>query len=68
MEGFKKFLFHYKKGDIIYREGDEQSDFFIINKGRIQLKLDRNDLILLPLLKGDYFGEESLNGDLRQAA
>jgi CRP-like cAMP-binding protein len=63
MEGFKKFLFHYKKGDVIYREGDEQGDFFIINKGRVQLKLEKHDMILMPLLKGDFFGEESFNGE-----
>jgi len=61
MEGFKKFIFEYSKGDIIFTEGDEQNNFYIINKGKVQLKLNRNNLILISLGKGDFFGEESLN-------
>ena len=61
MEGFKKFIFEYSKGDIIFTEGDEQTNFYIINKGKVQLKLNRNNLILISLGKGDFFGEESLN-------
>jgi len=61
MDGFNKFTFDYSKGDIIFTEGDEQANFFIINKGRVQLKLNRNNLILTTLSKGDFFGEESLN-------
>jgi CRP-like cAMP-binding protein len=59
MKGFKKYLFQYKKGDTIYAKGEAQSNFFIINKGKVQLKND--DLILTSLTKGDFFGEESLN-------
>jgi len=61
MEGFKKFIYEYSKGDIIFTEGDEQNNFYIINTGRVQLKLNRNNLILIALGKGDFFGEESLN-------
>lgn len=63
MEGFKKYLFHYKKGDIIYSKDDKQPDFFIINKGRVLLKIEHNEFILIGLGKGDFFGEESLNND-----
>ncbi|HDP95683.1 MAG TPA: cyclic nucleotide-binding domain-containing protein [Candidatus Aminicenantes bacterium] len=61
MEGFKQFVYSYSKGDIIFTEGDEQNHFYIINSGRVQLKLNRNNLILISLGKGDFFGEESLN-------
>jgi CRP-like cAMP-binding protein len=57
---FKKFVSKYKEGEVLYKQGEEQKDFFIINKGKVQLKLD-NDAILLSLGKGDFFGEESLN-------
>jgi CRP-like cAMP-binding protein len=63
MDLLKKFITKYKAGDIIYQKGDNQTDFFIINKGKIQLKNDTNGQILTTLGKGDFFGEESLNND-----
>ncbi len=61
MEGFKQFIYEYSKGDIVFTEGDEQNHFYIISKGRVQLKLNRNNLIMIALGKGDFFGEECLN-------
>jgi CRP-like cAMP-binding protein len=61
MDGFKKFITHYKKDETIYKKGDEQADFYIINKGKVQLKLTDQDLAVVTLSKGDFFGEESLN-------
>ncbi len=61
MDGFKKFITHYKKDESIYKKGDEQTDFYIINKGKVQLKLTDQDLAVVTLSKGDFFGEESLN-------
>jgi len=58
---FKKFVTQYKKGDTIYKKGEEQTHFFIINKGKVQIKLEESDSILISLSKGDFFGEESLN-------
>ncbi len=58
---FKKFVTNYKTGDIIYKKDDEQKHFFIINNGKIQIKLDEGENILVTLGKGDFFGEESLN-------
>lgn len=57
---FNKFVTQYNEGDRIYTRGEEQNFFYIINKGRVQLKLDDN-FILITLTKGDFFGEESLN-------
>lgn len=61
MDGFKKFITHYKKDETIYKKGDIQADFYIINKGKISLKLDNPKDAVLTLSKGDFFGEESLN-------
>ena len=61
MDGFKKFITHFKKDETIYKKGDEQTDFYIINKGKVQLKLTDQDLAVVTLSKGDFFGEESLN-------
>ncbi|MCI0470167.1 MAG: cyclic nucleotide-binding domain-containing protein [Candidatus Aminicenantes bacterium] len=57
---FKKFMTQYKKSDIIYHKDEVQGNFYIINKGSIQLKVG-DDLILVALSRGDYFGEESLS-------
>jgi CRP-like cAMP-binding protein len=58
---FNKYVTQYKKGEVIYKKDEEQSHFYIINKGKVQLKIDEGDTILISLLKGDFFGEESLN-------
>jgi CRP-like cAMP-binding protein len=63
MDALKKFITKYNAGEIIYKKGDVQTDFYIINKGKIQLKNDGNDQILVTLGKGDFFGEESLNNE-----
>lgn len=58
---FKKYVTQYSKGDTVYTKGEEQLHFYIINKGKVQLKHDEDDSILISLMKGDFFGEESLN-------
>jgi CRP-like cAMP-binding protein len=63
MDALKKFISKYAAGAIVYKKGDIQSDFFIINKGKVQLKQDGQELILATLGKGDFFGEESLNNE-----
>jgi CRP-like cAMP-binding protein len=63
MEALKKFITKYSAGDVIYKKGDIQTDFYIINKGKVQLKNDENNQILVTLGKGDFFGEESLNSE-----
>ena len=59
-EGFNKFITEYKKGDVITQEGELQEHFFIINKGKVQVKAEDKNLILITLSKGDFFGEDSL--------
>jgi len=63
MDVLKKFITKYKAGTVIYQKGDAQTDFFIINKGKVQLKSNEKGPILTTLGKGDFFGEESLNND-----
>jgi CRP-like cAMP-binding protein len=63
MDTLKKFITKYSAGTIVYKKGDIQTDFYIINKGKIQLKNDENGQILVTLGKGDFFGEESLNNE-----
>ncbi len=63
MENVKKFVSKYKAGDVLFKKGEMQTDFFIINRGRVQLKAGHDDFILATIGKGDFFGEESLNSD-----
>jgi len=59
-DDFKKYVTQFKKGDTVYGKGEEQEYFYIINKGKVQVKLEEDDSILISLMKGDFFGEESL--------
>jgi CRP-like cAMP-binding protein len=59
-DDFKKYVTQFKKADTVYSKGEEQEYFYIINKGKVQVKLDEDDSILISLMKGDFFGEESL--------
>ncbi len=59
-DGFNKYITEYKKGDVICKETELQEHFFIINKGKVQVKVSNKDLILITLSKGDFFGEDSL--------
>lgn len=63
MDDLKKFVTKYQNGDVIYKKGDIQTEFFIINSGKVQLKGGETDFVLSTLSKGDFFGEESLNSD-----
>ncbi len=60
MEGFKKYLTKYSAGDTVYTVEDVQNDFFIMNKGKVQL-VSESGIKLVTLSKGDFFGEESLS-------
>jgi CRP-like cAMP-binding protein len=60
-DAFKKFVTAYKTGEVVYKKDDEQNHFYIINTGKVHIKVDESDTILISLTKGDFFGEESLN-------
>jgi len=59
-KGFDKFITEYKKGITICTAGKPQGFFYIINKGKVQIKVNDKNLILNTLTKGDFFGEDSL--------
>lgn len=59
MKGFEKFLTNFKKGDTIFKQGAALDNFFIINKGKVNIKDEENNFILTSLVKGDFFGEDS---------
>ena len=55
-------LVEYKKGELIYREGDAADAFYIVSSGRLRLfvKEGERDRTLTILHNGDSFGEISL--------
>lgn len=52
----------YKDGDLIFKEGDEDRDLFIIQEGSVEIKKStaQGDLKLAQLERGDFFGDMAL--------
>src|SRR5690349_5879224 len=59
---FAKFLTHFTNGHILFKEGDEGDDMFIIQSGRVAIKkkVKEGDTTLAVLEKGDFFGEMAI--------
>ena len=55
-------LVEYKKGDLVYREGDPADCFYAIVSGRVKVFTMQEQLekVFAYLYEGDYFGELSL--------
>jgi len=56
---FAKFLTHFKKGAVLFLEGDQGEEMYIIQSGRVAIKkkVQNSDTVLAVLEKGDFFGE-----------
>src|SRR6266849_9377983 len=56
---FAKFLNHFTKGTVLFHEGDEGEDMYIIQSGRVAIKkrVPHGETTLAVLEKGDFFGE-----------
>ena len=48
MDDLKKFVTKYQNGDVIYKKGDIQTEFFIINSGKVQLRGGETDFSSVP--------------------
>ena len=59
---FAKFLTHFKKGHVLFREGEDGEDMYIIQSGRVAIKkrVKEGDTTLATLEKGDFFGEMAI--------
>ncbi|HWX23861.1 MAG TPA: cyclic nucleotide-binding domain-containing protein [Vicinamibacteria bacterium] len=59
---FAKFLTHFKKGHVLFHEGDEGDEMFIIQSGKVAIKkkVKDQDALLATLEKGDFFGEMAI--------
>jgi CRP-like cAMP-binding protein len=56
---FAKFLKHFTHGTVLFNEGDEGEDMFIIQSGKVAIKkrVPHGEAVLAVLEKGDFFGE-----------
>ena len=56
---FAKFLTHFDKGHVLFREGEDGEDMYIIQSGKVAIKkrVKDGDATLAVLEKGDFFGE-----------
>jgi hypothetical protein len=59
---FAKFLTHFKQGQVLFREGEDGEDMYIIQSGRVAIKkrVKDGDTTLATLEKGDFFGEMAI--------
>src|SRR5687767_11023138 len=59
---FAKFLTHFKQGHVLFQEGDDGEDMYIIQSGRVAIKkkVKEGDATLAVLEKGDFFGEMAI--------
>jgi CRP/FNR family cyclic AMP-dependent transcriptional regulator len=59
---FAKFLTHFNKGHVLFHEGDEGDEMYIIQSGKVAIKKKVRDqeALLATLEKGDFFGEMAI--------
>jgi CRP-like cAMP-binding protein len=59
---FAKFLTHFEKGKVLFREGERGEDMYIVQSGKVAIKkkLHDGETTLAVLEKGDFFGEMAL--------
>ena len=59
---FAKFLNRFKKGTVLFHEGDEGEDMYIIQNGKVAIKkrVPHGETTLAILEKGDFFGEMAI--------
>jgi small-conductance mechanosensitive channel/CRP-like cAMP-binding protein len=63
-------LDRFERGDTLIRQGDADSDMFLLVEGAVQVSVDKNgaEVMVARMRAGDYFGELSLlTGEPRNA-
>ena len=59
---FARFLKPFEKGDVLFEEGDEGEELYIIRSGKVAIKkrVPHGQVTLAVLEKGDFFGEMAM--------
>jgi CRP/FNR family transcriptional regulator, cyclic AMP receptor protein len=67
---FEKYGHTIESGKMIFREGDEGNQMFIIQNGKVRISknIDGKDHILAVLGKGDFFGEMAIVSRINRTA
>ena len=67
---FAKFLTRFKTGHILFNEGDDGEEMFIVQSGKVAIKkkVKDGDTVLATLEKGDFFGEMAVLERLPRSA
>jgi CRP-like cAMP-binding protein len=67
---FAKFLTHFQAGTVLFHEGDEGDDMYIVQTGRVAIKKKVKDgeAVLATMEKGDFFGEMAILERLPRSA
>ena len=61
-DSFAKYLKHFPKGSVLFAEGDEGEDMYIVRAGLVAIKkrVPHGEITVAMLEKGDFFGEMAL--------
>jgi CRP-like cAMP-binding protein len=67
---FAKFLTHFAPGHVLFKEGEDGDEMFIIQSGKVAIKkkVKDGDATLAVLEKGDFFGEMAILERLPRSA
>jgi CRP-like cAMP-binding protein len=67
---FAKFLTHFKAGSVLFHEGEDGDDMYIVQSGRVAIKKKVKDgeALLAHMEKGDFFGEMAILERLPRSA
>lgn len=67
---FSKFLTHFTAGTVLFREGDDGDEMYIVQSGRVAIKkrVKDGDAVLASMEKGDFFGEMAILERLPRSA
>ncbi len=58
----------YKEGELIFHQGDAGVGMYIIEKGRIDIRLEPSGQVVATLNEGEFFGELALLDDSARSA
>ncbi|HJS56688.1 MAG TPA: cyclic nucleotide-binding domain-containing protein [Vicinamibacteria bacterium] len=67
---FAKFLTHFHAGTVLFHEGEDGDDMYIVQTGRVAIKkrVKDGEAVLATMEKGDFFGEMAILERLPRSA
>jgi CRP-like cAMP-binding protein len=61
-DSFARFLKHFPRGTVLFNEGDEGEEMYIVRSGQVAIKkrVPHGEKVVAVLEKGDFFGEMAM--------